>query len=184
MDKFGYGGEVWEETKICDGCGSDFKKGDKIILYFCDSIWVEGEMRALPSPIPQELYCRICAGNKIPFPHEGTNEGYSLINVLENESGDFYEEEIQIVSGSPRQSGFDWDPAKIATEYLTMMPSVADYHITPMNVYITGVRTGLDLQSFVTNGEFNLPEHHKDQLQEIVSQNRSRNLSHATPGDL
>lgn len=162
----------WEEQRICDGCEIPFDNGDKAVVYFCDTVWNHFAEGDLPNIVPQGMYCWNCYPRDIPLPHLGTNEGFLfVINEYETESDEYSYEKKEVIKGSPRTRGIEWTPIELVEDLYPAPRGMIQHNITPLSVFFTFERLGIDLRGFVKDNELFIPEAEIEKIELILESN-------------
>jgi len=95
------------------------------------------------------------------LPHHGTKECITIGKMIETDDG-FGFDQRGVISASGSDSGYEWEPVSLLSEFLES-PADLSYHpktgLNPDTVYDEFLFHGIRLDGFVTeNGEFKLPE--------------------------
>jgi len=167
-NKVGFPSPDFDDLRVCDGCTRAIESDSNAVLYFCDTVWIEMERFDLPEVTPQEMYCLDCYPNEIPVPHLGTNEGFSLISMREEEDGSYTYDEIRILKGSSKNQGVEWSVLDVIREYHMTRLEDFPYTVTPMYGYILFRRSGIDLSGFISEGELKIPSEEKDKILDLI----------------
>lgn len=147
---------------ICDHCVREIQPGERVTVYGSNKNWaLPPGQQVYPRIVLQRHYCKYCDWREVPLPHHGTEECVTIGKMVETKEG-FIFDQRGVISASGVESGYEWEPVALLSEFLGF-PANQSYHpktgLNPAATYGEFLFHGIRLDGFVTeDDEFQLPE--------------------------